>query len=921
MEVGETSLGWRKTQHVRATEATENAMARPEAHAKEAGAAPAIRGHPEKCRSEGGTWKSVRLGALRRNFPCLSRRDGARSRTAVETSWLGSRHIGSPTLHTVKFLLRVLPWLALVVGRVYAQEPVTLSNGSGTSIVFTENEGGWRLGQLVLPGGPEGGWTVADREVEVGTPERLEMLRPDWTLVETGAARLVFEQEAPAVGLQVRRVYSFGPASNVLRVETWARSVAGGRVVAQIGLLNWKIFGEWFVEMGPAPASFPLFGDSMFAGIEHVSGEASTGGESVRLMQRPRLPVETEWKFIAAAVVGWPEPGADAGLPEGGRMRQAFIQYLDTVRIKPERMVLHSETWWTLMPPLYEKDVLADIDALKRGFLDRTGMFFDTYALDLGWSDPRSLWRIADGQFPNEFRVVNERLNALGTRLGMWFSPGSGYPDGLSNDWLQAQGYEMTPFGSGLPQVPCFALGTRYQREFREQAVAYARQYGLGHVILDFMAQRCDVATHGHPVGEESQYAIHAGVADVLDSLRAVNPNIALEPMVCGYPPSPWWLMKTPFILGPAGDDVPAGRVPSPEWMESLITARDVAYRAGQEAWLMPTQALETWDIVVQTPGDFENTAVMAIGRGRWFLSSYLKPSLMEPEDWDFFAALVRWARHNQQYLGNAWMIGGRPEDREAYGFMFRNGAKDLFCVRNPWIEERSIALPASVVATEALELRMIYPRRQTLARVEPGEALPAINLAAYETAFLETVPAGETTVAVAAASQVREAMLVAGTPLVEAGGDVSGIEERIGFTYTWGGMVDVPDDIEDTELHVLVEGDDTVDRTGCVIMLDGRPVKARRSMSAGQFSAASDASPENWAWFIVPVPKGRTTFQIDVRAPGGSSEIGVYLRGATHALNEQEPQGEPVFPVYRPDRRAWSQTLLPLQSYVAGSR
>jgi hypothetical protein len=226
--------------------------------------------------------------------------------------------------------------------------------------------------------------------------------------------------------------------------------------------------------------------------------------------------------------------------------------------------------------------------------------------------------------------------------------------------------------------VPCFALGGRYQREFKERAVQYARQYHLGHVILDFMAHSCDVPGHGHPVGPESRIAIDAGLADVLDALRAVNPAMVLEPMVCGYPPSPWWLM--------------------------------------------PTQALETFDITVLTPGEFRNMAVMAIGRGRWFLSTYFEPTRMKPEDWDFVAGLVRWARQNQELLVNAWQIGGRPEDREAYGYMFRNPTTDVYCVRNPWIEERSIELPASAIATEAREVRIIYPRRETVGRIGPGE-------------------------------------------------------------------------------------------------------------------------------------------------------------------------------------------------------
>lgn len=801
--------------------------------------------------------------------------------------------------------------------RLIAQEgPVTLSNPQGASIVVAAEEGIWRWRALNTPDAPEGGWPVSDRSVEIATTDAQEMLARDWTLVEATPERIVLQQQLVATGLRVRRIFLFGAAPNVLRIETWVRSEEGKKNITRIGLFQGAIRGERFRETGTAPASFPLFSRTLFAGIEHVSGEAHTDGETIELLQRPRVTVDETWQFIGAAVVGWSMPGDGAGLPRGARIREAFLRYLDSVRVKPERMVLHSETWWTLPPPLREKDVLNDIESLRKGFLDRTGMFFDTYALDLGWSDPRSFWQIETQRFPNDFRLVNERLNSLGARMGLWMSPGSGYPDGLSNVWLQSQGYELMPFPGLEPGAPCFALGGRYQREFRERIVSYAQQYGLGHVILDFMPQQCDVPTHGHPVGAESRYAIDAGVADVLDGLRAVNPNMALEPMVCGYPPSPWWLMKTPFILGPAGDDVPFGRVASPDWMESLITARDVAYRAGQEAWLMPTQALETWDLIVQTPGDFENTAVMAIGRGRWFISTYIKPDLMTPEDWDFFAALIRWARHNKEYLGNAWMFGGMPENREAYGFMFRNPTKDIYCVRNPWIEDRFIQLPATPAGAQARDIRMIYPRRATIARVQPGEAGPRIAVAPYETMMLETVPVDETR-AVREIVPSRPPALLSDPPDRFSKASTSSDDERE-VQYAWGGTVSVPD-VSGAELCILVDGGPDVERALCRVSVAGREMQPRKIGSAGQFGAATDASPENWTWFIIPVPKGDSTVQIELTIPADEASIGTYLRGFVAAESDPAPDdGAPVFPLYNSNRRAWSLTLMPLAAYPA---
>jgi len=557
---------------------------------------------------------------------------------------------------------------------------VTLNGPAGASVNFTATEAGWRWSGLKTPAAVEV-LPVTDIGTGFATPGGDDVLMPDWSLTESKPDQLVFEQEAAATGLQFRRTFSFGPAPNVLRIETWVRSPGEKRVLARAGLLDVRIEGESFRDMGAAPASFPAFGRALFVGIEHVSGYCRADGDTVHLSQTPRLTVGAEWQFVAAAVVGWPQADAHSLYQGDWRIRQAFLIYLDTVRIKPRDLELHTNTWWTLPVPFSEQDVLKDIEALRKGFTERTGMFFDSYALDLGWSDSHSVWRAEAKRFPNEFRVINARLAELGCRMGLWISPGSAYPAGLDNAWLKSQGYELTPFGSPgdqIREVACMALGGRYQTELKNNIVTYAAEYGLGHVKLDFMAHTCDVAAHGHPTGLDSYTTIDAGLADVLDGLRAVNPRMALEPLVCGYPPSPWWTTKTPYLVGPAGDDVPYGRVPSPEWIESLITARDIAYRGAQEAWLMPTQALETFDIVVQTPGDFENLAAMAIGRGRWFISTYLRPEYMRPEHWDFLAALVRWARANKQYLGNAKMFGGTPAKREPYGYMFHNADKDI---------------------------------------------------------------------------------------------------------------------------------------------------------------------------------------------------------------------------------------------------
>ncbi len=816
------------------------------------------------------------------------------------------------------FLLALLLLLESA-GLVRAQaEPLTLSNGRGASITFTESDGTWRWTGLAAPVDPQT-WSILDQGSPVTTSRGSDLLVAEWTLVEQQPDKLIFAQAATATEAEFRRVYSFAADADVLRIETWVRSAAEENMLEQVGLLDVRVGGEAFVATGDAPVSFPLFGRSLFVGIEHTSGGCIPTGDMASLWQTPHVKVSGEWQFLAASVVGW-APVPTCNLVAGsGRMRSAFLRYLDTISVKPVNLELNTNTWWTLGPPFTEEDVLWHIEELRKGFTERTGMFFDSYAMDLGWSDPKSVWRADPARFPHEFQTINERLAALGCRLGLWVSPGSFYPEGMDTRWLESEGYEMTPWGlSGYlgrsDKVSCFALGGRYQQAFKASILDYASRYGLGHVKLDFMAQTCNVPSHGHAIGPDSFSAINAGLADVIDGLRAVNPAMALEPLCASAPPSPWWATKTPFVLGPAGTDVPFGQVPCPDWMESLITGRDIAYRAERDLWLLPSQALETFDIVVQCPGNFENLAVMAIGRGRWFVSTYFNPGLMTPERWDFFGALIRWARANRGYLKNALTIGGNPERREAYGYLFHNEGKDIYCLRNPWIEGRAIKLPVCNEASAARDLRMIYPRRETLARLQPGEEGPLLTLAPYETVMLETVPVNDLNPPLAP-QLAPEAFVSAPAPEVSM---VAASEQEPSgrLHYAWNAEIAVPE-IKDAQILILVEGAAAVEQAVCRVTLAGEPAAMTVTGSAGQFSADDREVPENWTWFIVPVTSGNHSLQFSLDVPLQKAAIGVYVSGRTPATSAAaDPEEGPAFPVYLPGQRAWSQILLPLTKY-----
>lgn len=792
---------------------------------------------------------------------------------------------------------------------VRAAATVTLSAPSGAVAGFSTvgDEYTWTsvtpADTATAVGVNEQGYAIASRVGSDGAPAAVT-----WTLASYDAHQAVFEHTFEQAGIQLRRIFSFGPADNILRIETWARSTVGANELTRLSLLSAAFSGETFQETGAANQSFPLFGNRLFVGIEHVSGECHAADENAWLGQSPHLALTNDWKFVAAIVLGWPVPNAELAAGESP-VRSGFLHYLDSVRVRPHDLELHTNTWWTLPLPFSERDVVNDIEALRNGFYNRTGMFFDSYALDLGWSDRFSVWQVDEQRFPNRFNDIVARLGEMSCKLGLWVSPGSAYPEGLSNAWLRSSGYEVIEDGGPDGCTACFALGNRYQQALKDSIVGYAREFGLGHVKLDYMTNTCDVAAHGHPTGAaDSRFAIDAGLADVLDSLRAVNPNIALEPLVCGYPPSPWWTMHTPFVLGPNGDDVPFGRVPCPEWSESLITARDVAYRAHQREWLMPTQCLETFDIVMQCPGNFQNMAAMAIGRGRWFISTYLKPDYMTGEDWDFLAGIVRWARANKQYLENAVMIAGSPEKREAYGYLFHAADKDIVCLRNPWIVQTTVQLPLPTNAANTRDLRMLYPRHATLARIVPGAAQPKITLAPYETVILETVPTSSKNKIVSQPAR-PSASIVGAAPLWRAG--------AAGLThYTWNGTIAMPA-VGNGEFCILVQGDDAVKDASAQVNVDGVYVAVTKNGSDGQFAAAGGPPVENWTWLRIPVAAGTHTVSVDVAVPLRSASLGMYVRGTMAAKHDLTVWSDVPFPEYRPTQKAWSQAISATKAYT----
>lgn len=785
----------------------------------------------------------------------------------------------------------------------------------------TESEKNWNISGPVF-------------SLQTGDGKRATLAEQNSTKIFHDSTRVIIAWDVSSLPLRVRQTYSFCKDDRTLRIQTSLRSLDKPVFVKRAGLLSISVLGEKLRLTGPEQVSFPVFGERIFAGVEHPSAQCKVNNDTLVLSQPLNINVSDRWVDLSPVVFG--SASEEDFITNGNEgLRCAFIRYLDVVRVTPNDMHIHYNDWWTAPQPSSEAFVLANIDALKKNLFDQTGFFFDSYAIDEGWADPHSVWEINRDNFPRGFQKIRNALESIGSHTGLWISPSSLYPASLDNKWLQSNGYEVTP-NKRLGLNACMAIGGRYQTAFKKILLKHTREANLGHIKFDGFVPSCADSTHRHPTGTESYLPLAEGLMDVFDALRKIKPNIALEPTCFGYQASPWWLMHVPFIIGPFGDDSPKGRCPSPDWIESMTTARDIRNLEGRDAFLMPSSALQTFDIVVQSPGAFQNHAVMAIGRGRWFVSCYINPAFMDAEEWQFFADLMTWARHNRQFLQEPVPIGGNPELRQAYGYAFRKKKRELYCLRNPWMEETFIDIPRSPMNTEPSEVRSLYPRRESIAKLRVEESLVRIHLGPYETKFVEIVPFDKRKTPNRGNQFQRSKVTVVWNPSRPV--SVASIlfkDEPKAFGPSWScpegdtketRMLKLEGDLEvkgaiQTNLSILCEGHSIKSAFPQVdLTIDGIQHPVEISRSVGAFSAGG-YTDEDWVWVMMPFPEGKHHVKLKLKAFTPTANFGVFLHGTIKAAESLPPfESGPSFPLYHPESINWSHTILSPTTNVMNS-
>jgi hypothetical protein len=657
----------------------------------------------------------------------------------------------------------------------------------------------------------------------------------------------------------------------------------GVMLLKEIVLDQVDVAGEKPQLEGSGVQSYPVFWQGFFAGIEFPVAATRVEGTQAVVAHRPGWMLRNgEWRQSRKAVYG---------IASAGSERQQFSRYITSHRPKPHGLHVNYNSWWTSPAPFYkESDILKLMDEFENKLYKPYGVSFDTFCIDMGWAEPRSVWEIKKDLFPVGFARIQTAAAKMGSSLGLWISPSACYHDALNPDWARTNLETFCPVGAaGAGSQMCCLGGPRYAAGFRTGLVDLVQRYGIRHVKLDGYCLECPESGHGHAPGPLSSEAVAEGGIAAFEAVRKVQPEVWLESTCFGWNPSPWWLFYVNSAIGTFGDDAPHGRVPAPVYRESYTTGRDYYNLQGAALMPVPILAQEVLGVIHQTPEPFMNDAVITALRGHAFLPLYLNPAYMDEGRWKALAQFLKWSRVNAPLLGEttailpeAWRGGKVPhfaEDgtmsRGPYGYAHWKQGRGLVALRNPWIAPQSMALRLDEslgVERGAKQIAVVslYPEARVYGSgVRFGDTVQ-VPLAPYETVVLALEKKARVGGLPRASDVVGRGVVVEKTNREFNRVEFEGGGQALGPDWTSPGPsgskgVELRLDAEVTvgtpsaELLVLAEGvqalSEPVEQS---LQVDGKEVALAPSSSETGWSATGQPVKEHWLFLRAPVPGGK---------------------------------------------------------------
>ncbi len=580
------------------------------------------------------------------------------------------------------------------------------------------------------------GTFVRASEMTLTDGPRVQVLRADLDASRTAehfsgqVILLRLQDSGKRISVDWRAILRDG--SNYVRQEIALSAINDDQPIAEVRLFDGSLPGASVI--GSVKGSPMTLGD-IFLGFEDPLAQCQTRATAICNIKR-ELPLRKGQMVRYSEVIGVSPPG---------QMRRGFLNYVERERAHPYRTFLHYNSWYDIGygKPYDAAAVLDVVNTFGTELVQKRGVKMDSFLLDDGWDNPRSIWHVNTG-FPDGLAPVSREAHRYGAAVGVWLSPWGGYNEAKEEriDFGRKNGFETNEGGFALS-------GPKYFSRFREVSLDFIEKDEINQFKVDGTGN-VDSVFPGSSFDSD-----FAAAVSLIQNWQAKKPDLYVN-LTTGTYPSPFWLLYADSIWR-GGEDHSFAGVGS--WREQWITYRDGqtyqnVVRAGP---LFPLNSLMLHGLIYarqaehldSDPGnDFKHEIHSYFGSGTQLQELYVSHALLSKSDWDVLAEAANWSRRNAEVLRDTHWVGGDPGKLEVYGWAAWSQAKAILTLRNPSSRPQTIMIDVG----QAFELPPGAGRRFSVRRPwkQDSAAAPTslvagqeytFTLAPFEVLTLEALP------------------------------------------------------------------------------------------------------------------------------------------------------------------------------------
>ena len=302
-------------------------------------------------------------------------------------------------------------------------------------------------------------------------------------LERNGKSKVSVIYELSKTDFFIRRHLEFSSTASprLDQVEIWNIGLKATCTSQEIGPPNYLRYNVWSVDDKKGFGQ-PVFLEDTFWGLEFPVGYNRYSHNRIVLTHFPGRTLTN--LFISKTAV--------LGVTAAGEVASQFRTYIERTKGRKRFAEVQVDyNTWTTVSPATESNSLHLIQQFRTNLFDPYGVQFNSFTPDDGWDEKQSLWSLRTNGFPHGFKPLLDALQPMGTKLGLWLSPSSGYEHA---GWGAKQGYSPN---ATLNWFLCQS-DPAYRRDMTRIIPDLVRKNQVSFFKMDGFCASCDTDKHAH---------------------------------------------------------------------------------------------------------------------------------------------------------------------------------------------------------------------------------------------------------------------------------------------------------------------------------------------------------------------------------------------------------------------------------------